>query len=85
MKSASLIASVEATKLAPVSTWPVEVIVMPLGFTRNTLPVACKVPASNEAFGPVTMLSVAAPASGWAKVSLLVKQTSARRRARWSA
>ena len=62
--ASSLMASVEATK-APARTEPSRVITTPLGLTRNTRPLAVRLPAISEAPCPVTRLSMDEEAEGW--------------------
>ena len=75
-KSASAMSSVDATKPWPTVIAPPEVIWMPLGLMRKTLPLARISPAIVEVVPPVTRFSVALLASGWAKTTVLPAPTS---------
>ena len=55
--------SVEATR-PPTLTWAVEVKSTPLGFTRNTMPLALSAPWITDTSEPSTRLSATALAEG---------------------
>ncbi|MNT56477.1 hypothetical protein D3C72_1937790 [compost metagenome] len=71
MKSASLRPRVDATNPPAALMRPVGATLMPCGLTRNTAPLAFKLPASCEAWGPVTIFSIEAPDEGCWNTTLL--------------
>ena len=70
MRSASLSPSVEATS-PPTLTWAPWPNSMPLGLTRNTWPLAVRVPRIAEGSAPSTRLSATELLLGWTKLTLL--------------
>ncbi len=70
MKSASEMPGVEATS-PPTFTLALLPNSTPLGLTRNTLPLAERLPRMTEGSAPVTRLSATALALGWTKTTLL--------------
>ncbi len=74
MKSRSEMSSVEAVKAAAL-TVPLLVMAMPLGFTRNTCPLALICPAITLVASPVTRFSSADWAPGCAMFTALPSPT----------
>ena len=61
------ISRVEAIK-ALACIFAVDVIFMPFGFTKNTIPFAVRLPAIMLGSAPMTLFKTAALADGWMKL-----------------